>query len=224
MQLKNLNPYAGFRQITSGYICLSRLPILTAIKNKKIKPGELGYFIIFLLSADWDTGPHRKGLIRYTQSDLSKMWGIPLSTLNGQLPKSIEANLIEDIKGAMKIVDFDQYTPSFANKNAKNKMSNEELQQLFPNMFNTADVSPDNNEISETLQSNEPPPFRDSFKVSSKDHLPVKELDILYAYTREEWEQERIKDSALPSWENKLLIDESLRDYSTSYYEGYSDT
>jgi hypothetical protein len=230
MQLKNLNPYSGLRQLTSGYICLPRLPILTKIKNKKIKPGELGYFIISLLSADWDTDPERKGSIRHNTSDLSKIWGIPQSTLSGQLLKLVKASQIENKNDVMKFVDFDQYTFMVASQNAKKKLTDEELKQLFPNLLGPTDVSPYNNEISEIHQIKESQSFRDSFKVLLKVDPQAKHPDLLLqensqnTYTREQWELIRIKDPALPSWQNKLLIDESLRDYSTSYYEGYSHT
>jgi len=48
--------------------------------------------------------------------------------------------------------------------------------------------------------------------ISSKIQSNVLSDNVESSYTKEAWELERIKDPGLPSWENKLLIDESIRE------------
>ena len=63
--MKNLNPYAGLNQIRRGYLCITRQMPLDNLRNGVLSVNELGYFLIFLISADWDRNQDRKGFIRY---------------------------------------------------------------------------------------------------------------------------------------------------------------
>ena len=134
MQLKNLNPNTGLRQVSSGYLCLPRLFIINLIKND-LKPLELGYFIIFLQSADWDTDKYRHGYIRHSLENLSKIWGLNQSTLTQNCNKLIEKNLIIKKNNTLMISNFERFTSKKAQQESKNKLDNVELQVLFPEIY-----------------------------------------------------------------------------------------
>ena len=139
--MKNLNPISGLRQITSGYIYLPRKMILELIRNKKIKPSELGYFIILLVSADWDTSIYRKGYIRHEFTRLSTIWNIPCSTLYDYSKTLRNKQLLDTGNDTLKITNFDCFTYKGAETLVKNKPTNEYLEQLLLKSISASEIS-----------------------------------------------------------------------------------
>jgi len=160
--MKSLNPASGLKQITNGYLHFPRIMFLKLIKSKKLKPVELGYFIIFLISADWDSSLYRKGFIRHALSRLSKIWGIPYTTLYDYVKKLTDAKLLTADKNTPKINNFEHFESKGAKAFIqKNKLTDQELKFLFPKLLN-------NFEISEKSLAKKPSAFKDYFNVSSK--------------------------------------------------------
>lgn len=158
--MKNLNPVSGLKQITNGYICLPRRMVVELLKNKKIKQLELGYFIIFLISADWDTDVFRNGFIRHELPRLSKIWGIPYTTLQEHATNLVEKQLLITEKDTLKINNFERFTSGGAQTFVKNKPTDQDLKKLFPELFS-------NSGISEDLLAGSSSCFKDSSKVNS---------------------------------------------------------
>jgi len=155
--MKNLNPTSGLRQIVSGYLYLPRQIIIDYVKTKKIKPSELGYFIIFLISADWDKNEYRKGFIRFKLKELAVIWNISYSTLYSNIKKLFGKELLFKEKDTLKIKDFDLFIKKGAEHLVKNKITDLEIKKLFPDSIGRFH----NFENSETKNSI-------SFKSSSK--------------------------------------------------------
>lgn len=155
--MKNLNPVSGLKQITGGYICLPRKIVVELLKNKKLKQLELGYFIIFLVSADWDTDVFRNGFIRHELPRLSRIWGIPYTTLQEHAINLVKKQLLVTEKNTLKINNFEQFTSKGAQVFVKDKPTVQDLKKLFPKLLNISEIS-ENNEAKDTF------PFRDSSK------------------------------------------------------------
>lgn len=157
--MKNLNPSAGLKQIANGYICLPRKKILELIKNRKIKPLELGYFIILLVSADWDNDEFRYGFIRHESSRLSAIWGIPYATLRDNIVELTKKGVLIADRNTPKITDFHNFTLKGAQSfvSSKTKAVSEEPK-------NTSSIVSIDSEISEKSQPTDNSPFNASFK------------------------------------------------------------
>lgn len=157
--MKNLNPSSGLKQITNGYICLPRKKILELIKSRKIKPPELGYFIIFLLSADWDKDEYRCGFIRHESSELSAIWGIPYATLRDKIVGLTRKGVLITEKNTPKIANFNHFTLKGAQSyvSAETKTVNDEP-------ISDSGRPSNNSEISENLQATDSSSFNTSFK------------------------------------------------------------
>src|SRR3989338_88931 len=179
--MKNLNPYAGLNQIRRGYLCITRQMPLDNLRNGVLSVNELGYFLIFLISADWDRNQDRKGFIRYDLRKLSDIWKIPYQTLNDNLIKLIKKNVIIKERNTPKIPDFDRFTFSGANQIAKQTYTNEESKQYFDNLFS-------NSEIPLQPKRKSPIPFNTSSK--SEFSIPSKSVVIKQPVrTNEEYQQ-----------------------------------
>lgn len=179
--MKNLNPASGLKQIVNGYICLPRKIIFEFIRDKKIKPAELGYFIILLNSADWDNDIHRKGYVRHELTKLSAIWDIPYTTLYGYARILQDKQLLIIERNTPKINNFDWFTSKGAQTFVKNKPANEYLNKLFPNLLNTSEIS-ENDEAKDTL------PFRVSSKVEFNVY-PRRVIIKQELRTKEEYEK-----------------------------------
>jgi DNA-binding MarR family transcriptional regulator len=164
MQLKNLNPYVGLRQVLKGYFCIPRSLILHPVRNKTLTPSLLGYYIILYSSADWDVSEHRKGFIRHDLKDLAKIWNISVSTLRDNIKKLIKAGYLHIEQETLKITNFDDLTYSEASKLAKKEVTDENLHEIFENILQS-------NEKPLDSSTELPSSFRDSFKVESKGLL-----------------------------------------------------
>lgn len=148
--MKNLNPASGLKQITSGYICLPRKAVVELIKDKEINQLELGYFIIFLISADWDTDVFRNGFIRHELPRLSEIWGIPYTTLQEHATNLVKQHLLITEKNTLKINNFEQFTSKGAQAFVKNKPTNQDLKRFFPELLNASEIS-ENDEAKDML-------------------------------------------------------------------------
>jgi len=155
--MKNLNPTSGLKQITSGYICLPRKTIVELLKNREINQLELGYFIIFLISADWDTDVFRNGFIRHELPRLSGIWGIPYSTLQEHAANLVKQHLLITEKNTLKINNFERFTSKGAQAFVKDRPTTQDLKKLFPKLLNISEIS-ENDETKDVF------PFRDSSK------------------------------------------------------------
>jgi DNA-binding Lrp family transcriptional regulator len=157
--MKNLNPHAGKRQITRGYICLPRKFVINLIRNRTLTQSELGSFILLVLSADWDSGSYRNGFIRHSNAELSRIWGISESTFSRNISKFTEKGLIDLSDSATPKINHyqDLFTSKGAQSYAKEKMTNAKLHEMF------AKVQESPARMQEQLAED-----RRSFNVSSK--------------------------------------------------------
>lgn len=161
--MKNLDQTSGLRQVVKGYVCLPRRIILESIKSRKMKPIDLGYFIIFLISTDWDSDPNRFGFIRHEINQLAKIWNIPYSTLEQHLKALIEKGFIVNDRKMPKILEFNLFTSSGAQDSSSIKLSDEDLKNIFPNLLHDY-------VIQEKPQSISPFSFSSSFKSELNIH------------------------------------------------------
>lgn len=166
MNMKNLNPSSGLKQITKGYICVQRRHILELVKGGILKPNELGFYLILVLSTDWDSDKYRKGYIRHELLQLSKIWNISYSTFTDNINILVEKGLVTkeriNQQTVHSIPNFDAFTQKVASATAKEFLSNKCLKDLFPNLLS-------NYEISENTQANESDSFRGSYKNGLSD-------------------------------------------------------
>lgn len=166
--MKNLNPASGLKQVTSGYICLSRIEILNHIRNGSLKPNELAFYFLFVISADWDVHRYRKGYIRHELPVLSQILNIPYTTLLDNLKKLIKKGLVSvervNNQSVYKINNFDHFSQKHAQEIAKRKMSDEDLKMFFPELLSDYEIS-NSNQTSE----------HSHFKGSSKGCISVDE-------------------------------------------------
>lgn len=164
--MKNLNPESGLKQITKGSIFLYRYLVLKLIRGGKLKPSELGLYLIFVCSADWDVDKYRKGLIRYELPLLSKILQIPYSTLLSQLNSLNKKGLIEFKKinnqRVPSIVNFDFFTSRAQKNSTELNLKNEELKNFFPELLSDSEIQ----EPNQITHSNS---FKDSFKDNLSD-------------------------------------------------------
>lgn len=203
--MKNLNPHAGYSQITTGTFYVPRGLIVDLIRNKKLKTNELSFYLLAILSADWNAGEHRYGLIRHNLKDLSQILKIPNSTFTENLNKLIDKGLLSKHSNAIRVNNFDYFQKAKAYK-SKNQ-NNEILEQLKEIPKKDCEIPESQSDISENISIK----LSDSFNVSFKVGNNLSDNDR-YQYTQSEWAKIRLQDPGLPSWEDKLLIDESVRE------------
>jgi hypothetical protein len=203
--MKNLNPTSGAKQLVSGYFCVPRKIVFDLIKGKKIKPSELGYFIILLSSADWDNDPYRKGYIRQELTKLSALWDIPYSTLFDYIKRLKDGNLLISENNAHKINNFENFTSKGAQLYVKEKPTNEYLNNIFTKSENVS-------EISDNAKAETTTPFRDSSKIGF-DVYPKTVVIKQDVRSKEEYERIYIDgDFQGLSVEDMQWIDENIRE------------
>jgi len=129
--MKNLNPNSGLRQVCTGKIYIPRRVILEHVRNKTLTVNDLGYFIIALISADWNEGDYRYGLVRHDIRKLAKVWNIPESTLGGNLQKLINKGVLTKKLDTFQVNDFKYFEKAHAYKNES--LSDEDLKEIFGN-------------------------------------------------------------------------------------------
>ena len=211
MSLKSNNPYLGLRQIISGYYFVPRIKIVNLARKYKLKPLEIGYYVMFLTSTDWDSNSYRKGYIRLDLTSLAKVWNVPKTTLTGNLKKLIDKGLIKIIgEGRIPmLVDFESHTFSGHSQISKAKYSNEFLNKYFKNL----DIK---NEVPSTSKLNISQPFKSSFKKEFKDDLNTSDIPInkggSFFRTNDEYQKIYDKDPDSLSVEEMKDIDISLDD------------
>lgn len=194
--MRNLDPHSGLKQIITGSFPVARFEIVELVRRNKLTPLELGYFLIFLSSADWDKDKYRCGYVRLELHKLSKIWNTPLSTLRDNLNKLIKKNVMvigED--GVPKIINFPNFTLSGSSTISKTKYSDDFVEEYFDNSFPKTENSSSKNEIS--LNSKQISPF--SFRDSIKDDLEVSsgmeyvtKTDIFHQQVKSDSEYQRI--------------------------------
>ena len=158
--MKNHNPSSGLKQISRGYLYIPRDIILDLIRNRGLKLHELGFFLICLVSTDWDNSQYRFGLIRHEIKRLALIWKMPISTISNKIAKLLRIGLLSKNLDRLEVIDFAQFTHHHAQQDAKRNITDEEIQQSFPEMFTDS-----NNQLGPQRKAHEP--FRGSFKSDS---------------------------------------------------------
>lgn len=163
MSTTNINPYSGLKQIISGSYHVPRFEIVELARRYKLKPLEIGAYIMFYTSADWDDDIYRNGYIRTDFKQLAKVWNVPLSTLNDNLKRLIlKGVIVRGDKGIPKIINFEKFSYSGSAQTAKIKRSNEFVESYFGNL----DFK---NEIPSTPKPKVAIPFKNTFKERFND-------------------------------------------------------
>lgn len=158
--MKNHNPSSGLKQISRGYLYIPRDIILDLIRHRGLKLHELGFFLICLVSTDWDNNQYRFGLIRHEIKRLALIWKMPISTVSNKIASLIRKDLLSKDQDRLEVLDFSRFTHHQAQQDAKRNITDEEIQQSFPEMFTDS-----KNQL--VSQRKEPAPFKDSFKSNS---------------------------------------------------------
>lgn len=164
--MKNLNPTAGFKQLTTGNIYLPRGMTIDLIKNKKIKFNEIGYYFIAATAADWNQGEYRFGLIRHSLKDLAIIFNVPHTTLAENFNKLAKKGLLIKKENIFKVKNFDYFQNPKAYKNKH--QNNEILKQLTENSVRKTEKSEFNSEISYNNLSKRSKNFKVAIKVGNK--------------------------------------------------------
>lgn len=165
VKLKNLNPSAGLRQVSSGYIYVPRKFILEAFRSKRLTLSELGGFFIFVLSTDWDPSQYRSGHIRFTQTDLADIWLLSPPTICRVKDKLIAKDLLIKSLGTVKVKNYRElFTLTGAKELAKNRRSNEEIEAIFLNPQQQSSQSQPKIADKQFLQTENQSLFKSSFK------------------------------------------------------------
>jgi len=129
--MKNLNPNSGLRQVCTGKIYIPRRVILEHVRNKTLTVNDLGYFIIALISADWNEGDYRYGLVRHDIRKLAKIWNIPERTLGENFKKLVKKGVLTKKLDTFQVKDFEYFEKAHAYKNES--LSDEDLKEIFGN-------------------------------------------------------------------------------------------
>lgn len=166
MSTTNINPYSGIKQIISGSYHVPRFEIVELARKHKLKPLEIGAYIMFYTSADWDTDVYRHGYIRTDFKQLAKIWNTPISTLNDNLKRLIRKGVIvRGDKGIPKIVDFEKFSYLIAAQTVKT-VKRESSNDFIENYFDNLDFK---NEIPSISKPKVAIPFKNTFKERFKD-------------------------------------------------------
>jgi hypothetical protein len=172
MNMKNLNPASGLKQIARGSIFVHRYPILKSIRGKTLKPVELGYYLILVSSADWDVDRYRKGLIRYELPLLAKIWNIPYPTLVAQLNNLVQKGLIVyktiNNQRVPSIVNFEHFTHRAQRASTELNLPDDELERFFLDLLSDYQIQ----EPNQTKGGNR-------FNVSSNGYLSDEDIDFI---------------------------------------------
>ncbi len=201
--MKNLNPYAGIKQISTGYYYSPRGFVVRNCCEKKLNPLNLGYLHIAITSADWDKDPYRFGLIRHDIKTLSIIFGIRYQTLLDNFNKLVKKGYLKKENDVFRVVHFKFFKErGLFEKHYPNNEIKDRLSEILVNSSKKIKPQSDISEYNSSKASNS---FNVSFKVGN--NLSNKDS---YQYTQSEWTKIRLEDPGLPSWEDKLLIDESV--------------
>jgi len=175
--MKNLNPFSGLRQITNGYVSIPRFFVIDLIRSKGITPTQLGWFLFFLIVADWDKDRYRNGYVRFSQADLALIWGVNPSTISKAKKELIKLNILKLERNCIKLNHFTKlFTSKGAQQHAKTPLSDTLIQVMFPELI-------DSGEIIHDIQID----VSDSFKRSNKGDLAVTSNDSNMSEDDKEW-------------------------------------
>lgn len=133
MNMKTNNKIAGLKQAATGYIPIPRKHILECLTEYKLSVADIGYYVCFVLVADWDASPMRKGFIRHDNKQLAKILNVSLATVSRIITKLKSSGLITVENNILKICFFDAFTHKGARSLSKEKICLSDLEKLFPN-------------------------------------------------------------------------------------------
>ncbi|NCN82761.1 MAG: hypothetical protein GW947_02225 [Candidatus Pacebacteria bacterium] len=179
--MKNIDPKSGLKQIVTGKLYLPRRAILELIRSRRITPTQLGYFVIALISADWNQGEYRYGLIRHDIRRLAAIWNVPYSTLSDNFKKLQISGQLTTKNKLLSIVDFNDFQTfrgQYANKNC---ISDEVRDQIFGKSFLQSEIS-DSNSITEPKSLKIP--FKVEFNKTPPGPLPSRLERTIEDYQR----------------------------------------
>jgi len=163
MSTTNINPYSGLKQSITGMYFVPRFEIHELRNKFKLEPLEIGYFIMFLTSTDWDKDSYRNGYMRINLNEFALIWNKPINTVRDNLNKLISKGVITlGEKDLPKIVNYEKFTHDGAIQTAKIKRSNEFVESYFENL----DFK---NEIPSIPKQKVAIPFKNTFKERFKN-------------------------------------------------------
>jgi len=142
--MKNLNPNSGLRQVCTGKIYIPRRIILEHIRNKTLTVNDLGYFLIAIISADWNEGEYRYGIIRHDNKNLAKIWNISSSTLGDGFKRLMTKGVLNKHLDAYLVNNFEYFEKARVYNNAS--LSDEDLKRIFGNSLLATEIPDSNNE------------------------------------------------------------------------------
>jgi len=139
--MKNLNPRNGLRQIITGGIYITRYDVIDLVITKKLTPNQLAYFLMFLVSADWDPGEFRQGYIRHDLKRLARIWGKPYTTVMSHLKKLTDKNVILNKHKTPQIANLSYFNSTLAKLNFRKTYTDEFIDNYFKNLDNKSEKS-----------------------------------------------------------------------------------
>jgi len=216
IKLKNLNPLKGLRQLSSGYVYLPRKFILEAVRGKRLTLSELGGYLIFVLSADWDVSQYRLGYIRFTQLELADIWILSSSTLSRLKDRFVKRGFLRESLGTVQIENYQElFTYSGVKGITKTGVSNKEIEAIFlnpqeqnlesqPKIANKQSPKAKNQSLFKSS-------FKNEFNGLGNVRLPSKRHTGIRNYIKPDQEVER-QDSLTPEdmeWANENVKEEN---------------
>jgi len=189
------------------------------IKNRILTIEELLLFEYYIDQMDFDKRHKNYGKFTVNFQEISKLFAYKSeNSIRNKHKKLIQLKFIYPTqeKGLYAIFNPDRYVAQTNKWQGKvNDFQTEEANQPFDKIVQNiaGNIQPNATKL-QTIEKNTTNLIKHDNPrslVSSKFKSNVLNDGVNYFYTREMWELERIKDTGLPSWENKLLIDESVR-------------
>ena len=109
---------------------------------------DLGYFLIALVSADWNEGEYRYGFIRHETKKLAKIWGISKNTLSDGLKRLSDKGALNKVLNTYVINNFEYFQKAHAYKSPK--LSDENLREIYGNSLLENGISVSKTRISDS--------------------------------------------------------------------------
>lgn len=197
--MKNLNPISGYKQTITGHYYISRITVLELRRKHLLTPSEMGFFFLFVNTADWDKGEHRFSYIRHSFAELSSIWRVSESAIRDNFVKLVKKGVMRKEKNTPKVVDFDKFMYSHVVSGSKEKFSDKEVSDYFGlSLLKTENKKKENgNQLQKhgnscQLIKDIGQPFRDSFKDSNKVNNKSSDVAITNEGLRSESEYEKL--------------------------------
>lgn len=112
----------------SGYIPILR-GILLLLKTRTISVTQLGFYIFFVMQADFDPKHRYYRTIIRDDKQLAKISGVASTTIYRRRKELIEVGLLVEVDGVTKISNFELFELEWVKKNVKSPIPN--LEELF---------------------------------------------------------------------------------------------